>query len=81
MRRLLTEVEKAEIIEREWAKARVFLLQIFEPFGLVDLQAAVLFAPAEERLLYDAKLPAYLGDGSPLRRQHFGLARGAVIPA
>lgn len=41
----------------------------------VDLHAAVLFAPAKERLLHDAQLPAYLSNRAPLRGQHLRLAQ------
>ena len=44
----------------------VLLLQLLEPLGLVDLQAAVLLPPAVVRLLGDAELLADLGDRLPL---------------
>ena len=53
----------------------VFFLNLFEPFGLVDLQPSVLPPPAVVGVLADPKMPAYLTNALALGEEDFGLAQ------
>src|SRR5262249_14970716 len=56
---------------------RVLLLQVLEAAGLVELQAAVLLAPAIVRGLGDGEVLADLGDGRTPGELDLGLAEPA----
>lgn len=53
----------------------VLLLQGLEPLGLVQLQPAILFAPALKGLLANAGLPTRLRCRPPIRHHHLYLAQ------
>jgi len=57
----------------EALEAGVLGLQLLEALGLVLLEAAVLVAPAVERLLTDAEALADLGEGQALGQVGLGL--------
>jgi hypothetical protein len=56
-------------------QAGVLRLELFETLRLIDLHATVLFTPAVIRLVGDAQLFAYLGDGLVLREQNIGFSQ------
>jgi len=51
----------------------VLPLELLEPLSLLDLEAAILVAPAIVALLGDLGLFARLADGTALRHKHFNL--------